>query len=61
VSTPKPKNKGGRPKLDKVTVSIRLSRNVLAKARQASKLGGNLSAWIQQAIEAQLSDANQKS
>jgi post-segregation antitoxin (ccd killing protein) len=48
----KPRNKGGRPKLDKRTISIRLSNDVLARVRQASI--GNISAWIERAILAQL-------
>jgi post-segregation antitoxin (ccd killing protein) len=42
----------GRPKLDKRTVSIRLSDDVMARVRQASL--GNISAWIERAILAQL-------
>ena len=52
TKTQQPKNKGGRPKLDKKTVSIRLSNDVLARVRKASL--GNLSAWIEKAILAQL-------
>jgi post-segregation antitoxin (ccd killing protein) len=42
----------GRPKLDKKTVSVRLSEDVMARVRRASL--GNLSAYIQLAIENQL-------
>ena len=42
----------GRPKLDKKTVSVRLSDDVMARVRRASL--GNLSAYIQRAIENQL-------
>jgi len=52
TKTQQPKNKGGRPKLDKKTVSIRLSNDVLARVRKASL--GNLSAWIEKAILAKL-------
>jgi len=48
----KPKNKGGRPKLDKITVSVRLSKSTVAQVRQSAI--GNMSAWIEQAILAQL-------
>jgi uncharacterized protein (DUF4415 family) len=44
------KNKGGRPKLNKTTISIRLSNDVLAQVREAAASGGNLSAFIEQAI-----------
>jgi hypothetical protein len=46
--------KGGRPKLDKRTISIRLSNDVLAQARKASASGGNLSVYIEESIKARL-------
>jgi predicted DNA binding CopG/RHH family protein len=49
-----PKNKGGRPKLNKRTVSIRLSESVLAQVRKAAATGGNISAYIEEAIKVQL-------
>jgi post-segregation antitoxin (ccd killing protein) len=52
TKTQESKNKGGRPKLDKKTVSIRLSNDVIARVRRASL--GNISAWIERAILAQL-------
>ena len=54
MSSPALKNKGGRPKLNKRTVSIRLSENVLAQVRKAAATGGNLSAYIEEAIKVQL-------
>jgi hypothetical protein len=42
----------GRPKLDKKTVSVRLSNTVITRVRRASL--GNISAWIERAILAQL-------
>jgi uncharacterized protein (DUF4415 family) len=42
----------GRPKLDKKTVSVRLSDDVMARVRRASL--GHISAWIEKAILAQL-------
>jgi uncharacterized protein (DUF4415 family) len=51
---PEAKKKGGRPKLNKTTISIRLSNDVLAQARKASASGGNLSAYIEEAIKARL-------
>jgi hypothetical protein len=52
------KNKGGRPKLGKKTVSIRLSEDVLARVRRAAEVGGNLSAYIEQAIKERLQKDN---
>ena len=48
------KNKGGRPKLGKKTVSIRLSEDTLVRLRKAAEAGGNLSAYIEQAIKERL-------
>jgi uncharacterized protein (DUF4415 family) len=42
----------GRPKLDKKTVSVRLSDDVMARVRRASL--GHISAWIERAILNQL-------
>jgi hypothetical protein len=52
------KNKGGRPKLGKKTVSVRLSEDVLARVRRAAEAGGNLSAYIEQAIKERLKKDN---
>ena len=52
--TVKVKGEPGRPKLGKKTVSIRLSEDVLALAKQAAAIGGNLSAHIEQAIKDRL-------
>ena len=49
------KNKGGRPKLNKKTVSIRLSEDVLAQVKKAAASGGNLSAFIEEALKEKLS------
>jgi predicted DNA-binding protein len=48
------KNKGGRPKTGKKTVSIRLSDEVIERVKRAAEAGGNLSAYIEQAIKVQL-------
>jgi hypothetical protein len=48
------KSKGGRPKLNKTTISIRLSTDVLAQVREAAASGGNLSAYIEEAIKDKL-------
>jgi hypothetical protein len=53
-AAPKPEQRRGRPKLGKKTVSIRLSEDVLALAKQAAAIGGNLSAYIEQAIKERL-------
>jgi uncharacterized protein (DUF4415 family) len=42
----------GRPKLDKKTVSVRLSDDLMARVRRASL--GHISAWVEKAILAQL-------
>ena len=52
------KKKGGRPKLDKTTISIRLSKDVLAQARRAAASTGNLSAYIEEALKKELQMAN---
>lgn len=56
---PETKKKGGRPKLNKTTISIRLSNDVLAQARKASADGGNLSVYIEQALKKELQLTNQ--
>lgn len=48
------KNKGGRPKLGKKTISIRISEEVLAQVRQAAASGGNLSAFVEEALKDKL-------
>jgi hypothetical protein len=52
------KKKGGRPKLDKTTISIRLSKDVLAQTRRAAASTGNLSAYIEEALKKELQIAN---
>jgi hypothetical protein len=44
----------GRPKLDKTTISIRLSNDVLVQARKAAASGGNLSAYIEETLKKEL-------
>jgi hypothetical protein len=58
TKTQEAKKKGGRPKLDKTTISIRLSNDVLAQVREASASGGNLSAFIELAIKNELRIVN---
>jgi hypothetical protein len=53
------KNKTGRPKLDKITISIRLSKDVLAQARRAAATTGNLSAYIESALKKELQMTSQ--
>jgi hypothetical protein len=50
----------GRPSLGKKTVSIRLSEDVLAQAKKAAAIGGNLSAYIELAIKNQLKRGSRK-
>jgi hypothetical protein len=57
-ATPKPEQRRGRPKLGKKTVSIRLSEDVLARVRRGAEAGGNLSAYIEQAIKERLEKDN---
>lgn len=45
----------GRPSLGKRTVSIRLSEDVLAQVKKAAASGGNLSAYIEEALKEKLS------
>jgi hypothetical protein len=52
------KKKGGRPKLDKITISIRLSKDVLAQARRAAATTGNLSAYVEEALKKELQMTN---
>ena len=40
----------GRPRLDKITISIRISASVWAQVREAAATGGNLSAYIEDAV-----------
>lgn len=42
--------KPGRPKLNKITISIRLEPDTLLRVREKTVLTGNLSLWIEQAI-----------
>jgi hypothetical protein len=58
ATTRESKKKGGRPKLDKATISIRLSKDVLAQARRASASRGNLSAYIEEALRKELQIPN---
>ena len=58
ATTRESKKKGGRPKLDKTTISIRLSKDVLAHARRASASRGNLSVYIEEALKKELQMAN---
>jgi uncharacterized protein (DUF4415 family) len=58
ATTGESKKKGGRPKLDKATISIRLSKDVLAQARRASASRGNLSAYIEEALRKELQIPN---
>lgn len=48
------KSKGGRPKLNKKTVSIRLSEQILVQLKEAAASGGNLSAFVEEAIKDKL-------
>lgn len=45
----------GRPSLGKKTVSIRLSEDVLAQVKKAAASGGNLSAFVEEALKEKLS------
>ncbi|MBV8102863.1 MAG: hypothetical protein JOZ31_27300 [Verrucomicrobia bacterium] len=54
AKTQKVKNKVGRPKLYKTTISIRLSNDVLAQVRRAAAGTGNLSAYIESALRKEL-------
>ena len=58
TKTSKVKTKVGRPKLDKTTISIRLSRDVLAQVRKAAAGAGNLSAYIESALKDKLQIPN---
>jgi hypothetical protein len=40
----------GRPKLNKVTISIRIDAGIWAEVRKAAAAGGNLSAYIEDAV-----------
>jgi hypothetical protein len=52
----KPKKQSrGRPSLGKKTVSLRLSPNVLAQVKKAAESGGNLSAYVEEALKEKLS------
>jgi hypothetical protein len=53
-------NKKGRPKLDKITISIRISKDVLAQARRAAAGTGNLSLYIESALKKELQMPSQK-
>jgi hypothetical protein len=53
-----PKPSRGRPSLGKKTVSIRLSQDVLAQVKKAAASGGNLSAYIEEALKEKLSIVN---
>ena len=48
----------GRPSLGKKTVSIRLSEDVLAQVKKAAASGGNLSAYIEEALKEKLAIMN---
>jgi hypothetical protein len=52
---PAKKASRGRPSLGKRTVSIRLSEDVLAEVKKAAASGGNLSAYIEEALKEKLS------
>jgi len=54
-STERQKPTRGRPSLGKKTVSIRLSEDVLAQVKKAAASGGNLSAYIEEALKEKLS------
>ena len=54
------KKKGGRPKLDKTTISIRLSKDVLAQARRVAASTGNLSAYIEEVLKKELQMPNHR-
>jgi len=54
-STERQKQTRGRPSLGKKTVSIRLSEDVLAQLKRAAASGGNLSAYIEEALKEKLS------
>lgn len=58
--TQEEKKKGGRPKLDKTTISIRISKDVLAQAKRASASRGNLSVYIEEALKKELQMANHR-
>jgi len=57
-STERAKQTRGRPSLGKKTVSIRLSEDVLAEVKKAAASGGNLSAYIEEALKEKLSIVN---
>lgn len=57
IEKPKKQNRG-RPSLGKKTVSLRLSPSVLAQAKKAAETGGNLSAYVEEALKDKLSIKN---
>jgi hypothetical protein len=54
----KPK-KGGRPKLGKLTMSFRLSQEVVTQLRAAAASTGNLSVFVEEALKDRLRKEDQ--
>ena len=53
-----PKKIKGRPKLNKITISIRISPDVWTEVREAAAIGGNLSAYVEDAVKTKLQRSN---